>query len=688
MDKQELLLLSNDRPAAENILCQLFGIPHFYDEQWEAIRCLLRGERILMIQRTGFGKSLCFQFPAVLFDGVTVVFSPLIALMRDQVRSLQSRGIEARCVNSEQTPEENIQAINDAMAGKVKILYIAPERQESQQWIESTRRMRLSMVVVDEAHTISVWGHDFRPSFRRIVNLVNLLPTGFPVLAATATATKTVQADIERQIGNGITTLRGNLMRHNFKIHVVKVNSEEEKMAWLDENLRSLPGTGLLYTGTRMDTDLYSRWLRFCGYEVAEYNAGLDPESRREIEHGLKVNRWKCIVSTNALGMGIDKPDIRFVIHTQIPASPIHYYQEIGRAGRDGKETHIVLLYNGSISAKGVPEDELLPRAFIESARPSEAKYREVIELLKNDVLGEKQIIMAANLKMTQARTIREDLIEQGLIREVYLDGRKKFEYQFGAPELDFTRFQQLKEMKLRELAAMTGYVHTARPRMEYLCGYLGDSFSGPLTGCDNTTEPIWRIDLSEEMAAKIRSFREASFPVLPLVDPKIKMVNGVAGSYYGVTSVGSVIHRCKYENGGDYPDNLLRLVLKAYRKEFGNVRPDIVMFVPPTKSGNLVENFAAKVAYVLKSPLSTGLVKTRQTEPQKIFHSAYSKKGNVSKAFALENVDVKGKSVLLIDDIFDSGATLKEIGKLLSAEGASLIMPLVIAKTKGNDNI
>jgi len=334
------------RNEAEIKLKKTFGFERFYDEQWKTIEMLLRGERMLLIERTGYGKSLCFQFPATQFDGISVIFSPLIALMRDQVRSLNEKGITAKYINSEQSQEDNSKVINDAINGKIKILYIAPERQENQEWIEATRKMNLSMIVIDEAHTISVWGHDFRPAFRRIINLVQLLPKDLPILATTATATKRVQRDIEQQISGNLTTIRGNLLRDNFNLFVIETKSEDEKLLWLAENINRIPGTGLIYTGTRVNTEIYSRWFDFVGINSTEYNAGLDGETRKEIEKGLMENRWKCVVSTNALGMGIDKPDIRFIIHTQIPASPIHYYQEIGRAGRDGQKTYIILFYN------------------------------------------------------------------------------------------------------------------------------------------------------------------------------------------------------------------------------------------------------------------------------------------------------------------------------------------------------
>jgi len=688
MNQEETRLLAQNRTAAEKILKQNFGIEKFYDEQWQAIKLILEGKRVLMIERTGFGKSLCYQFPASLFEGTTVIFSPLIALMRDQVSSLNQRGIAARCINSEQTIEENEQAIQDALDGKLKILYIAPERQENQTWIEATRQMKLAMVVVDEAHTISVWGHDFRPAFRRIVNLVRLLPQEMPVLAATATATKRVQQDIERQIGNGITTIRGNLMRKNFILHVIKVECEEQKMAWLAQHINSLDGTGIIYTGTRVDTENYARWLQYNGIDAIGYNAGLDTETRQNIEKGLKENRWKCVVSTNALGMGIDKPDIRFIIHTQMPASPIHYYQEIGRAGRDGKDTVILLFYNATPNEEGIPTDCILPLAFINGAKPKTEDYLKVIEALKEDILGERELMKATNLKKNQIRIIKADLIEQGIIKEVILNRSKKYEYQYDASTLDTSAFEELREAKLKDLSSMAEYVNTTLPRMKFLCEYLGDNTENDYCRCDNTTEAVWTAPLDETYKQKIKEFRETYFPILEVEERGNNIINGVAASYYGVSTVGNVIHRCKYENAGDFPDYLVGLTLKAYRKTFGNTKLDMVMFVPPTISGTLVEHFASTISNILNIPLSKGLTKTRETDLQKKFRNSYSKKDNVKDAFAIEGIDVIGKKILLIDDICDSGATLKEIGKTLTKAGAECIIPLVIAKTVSNDNI
>ncbi len=667
------------RLDAETKLQGTFKLPRVYDEQWVTIDKILKGEKVLLIEKTGFGKSLCYQFPATVFNGTTVIFSPLIALMRDQVKKLTALGISAKCINSEQTSEENTQIINEAKTGKIKILYIAPERQENSEWIEATQQMNLSMVVVDEAHCISVWGHDFRPAFKRIINLIKLLPKGLPVLATTATATKRVELDIAQQIGNNILTIRGNLMRDNFKLFVVKVSSEDEKLIWLGKNLNKLPGSGILYTGTRVDTEIYSKWFENLKISSSAYNAGLDADSRIAIENGLMSNKWKCIISTNALGMGIDKPDIRFIIHTQIPQSPIHYYQEIGRAGRDGQTSYIILFYN--------PADRKLPEGFIEGGRPAIKKYERVINAVKSELLGERELIKQTNLKQNQIRVIKADLIEQGIIREVMIGKSKKFEFVPDSQPLNSKAFEELRNAKLADLENMIAYVETDKSRMKFLCDYLGDNSNYTFNNCDNTGEKKIRVSVTPEWTAKLQNFREDYFPELEVESKGSNIVNGVASSYYGVSNVAEALYRSKYENGGDFPDFLLKLLLKAYNKKFGQEKFDLILYIPPTLSGDLVKNFAVKISQVLKFPISHNLVKARQTKEQKVFENSYLKTDNVSAAFTYSTPDeIKGKSILLIDDIFDSGATLKEIGRLLTNFGAVKIAPVVIARTVSGD--
>ena len=664
------------RQEQELKLKQTFGFNQFHDDQWETIDRILGGERVLLIEKTGFGKSLCFQYPATVFTGTTIIFSPLIALMRDQVKKLNGLGITARCINSEQAPEENTQIIEDAKNGRVKILYIAPERLQNKEFFEATSRMNLSMVVVDEAHCISVWGHDFRTAFRRIIKLIELLPRQLPVLATTATATKTTETDVAAQIGGKITVLRGNLMRENFNLNVIKVESEDEKLIWLGQNLDKLEGSGILYAGTRLDTEIYSKWFEFLKLSAIGYHAGLDKDTRIEIEEGWMQNRWKCVNATNALGMGMDKPDCRFIIHTQIPQSPIHYYQEIGRAGRDGKPAKIILFYN--------PIDKKLPEAFIDGSRPKIIKYNLVLAHLGQNMLGEKDLMRKCNLKQTPTKVILADLLEQGIIIK---NSKDKYELKSNAPTLNPKPFEDLRNTKKKDLDKMMEYIDTTESRMKFLCDYLGDNSQQNFTNCDNTGIEKITVHVTDEWKLTLKNFRENYFPDLEVEGKGSKIVNGVAASFYGFSNVGAALRRCKYETNEDFPDFLLSLCLKAFRKKWGQERFDYIVYVPPTASGDLVKNFAMKLSHVLKFPIIHDLVKKRQTKEQKDLENGYLKSDNIFGAFSLNNPEkIKGKRILLVDDIFDSGATIKELGKLFTKFGAVKIAPIVIAKTVGGD--
>jgi len=670
-----------NRKEAEIQLKRLFQLDGFYEDQWNVIEKLFKGERILLIERTGYGKSLCYQFPAVHFQGTSIVFTPLIALMRDQISKLNSLGISAKCINSNQTEDENRVVIEEAKRNKIKLLYIAPERMENAEWLQTARQLKISMVVVDEAHCISVWGHDFRPAYRRIIQLVNLLPINFPVLATTATATKRVEEDVKKQIGKNITSLRGNLLRKNLKLLVVKVKSEDEKMIWIGKYKDRLEGTGIIYTGTQVNTEIYAKWLQFLNVNAVSYNAGIDAQSRINIENDFLSNKYKMVVSTNALGMGIDKPDIRFIIHTQMPQSPIHYYQEIGRAGRDGKVAYIILFYS--------EEDKSLPLSFIENGKPSIKKYEKISEIVKNNRLGIQGIIKKANMKQTQVRVILSDLVEQGIVNEVF-DGRsKKYEYKFGASKLDTKPFEILRAAKLKELDEMVNYVETNNCRMKFLRDFLGDEDEEVCGNCDNDLNKKHTVNEDDEWKKKVEDFKDSYFPILEVETARTYLVNGVAGSYYGFSNVGQAIHRSKYDNGGDFPDFLLKITLRAFRKILGDKKFDLILFVPPTESGDLVKNFAEKVSKVLKIPISYNLIKTRTTKPQKVFQTGLLKKENVLGAFSYQPVkDIAGSNILLVDDVFDSGNSIKEIGRYLTTVGANKITPLVIAKTVGGDKL
>lgn len=668
------------RQQAEVQLQQLFGYSRFHDLQWQVIERLFSGNRVLFIEKTGFGKSLCFQFPATQLDGVTIVFSPLIALMRDQVRSLIDKGIKAAAIHSNQEKEENNEVIRKAKYNELDIVYIAPERMENADWITASKSMKIAMIVIDEAHCISIWGQSFRPTYRRIINLVKLLPRTFPVLCTTATATPRVERDIIDQVGSDLISIRGRLIRPNIGLTVVKVSSQSEKMAWLAIVLDKLPKPGIVYTGTQADTDIFANWLQYLGYSSTAYNGRLDPESRKRIEEDFMTNKYEVIVSTNALGMGIDKADIRFIIHTQIPQSPIHYYQEFGRAGRNGAQAFAILLYNPDV-------DLDLPRAFIEGTRPSSEKYDRVIAAVKKDLLGRNEIITAANLKQTQVGVILADLVDQGIVNEQLVAKNKKYFYNPNAPTINFSKYGILRSDQENELQKMMEYVDLESCRMKFLCEYLGDELNQECGICDVDRGKKVAVKISPELEEKVRDFHGNFFPVLELENSKTRLINGVAASYYGISNVGATLRHSKYEGGGDFPDWLLRQTLRAYKRHYGNMIFDLILYVPPTESGDLVRNFALKISTSLSLPISHKLIKAKGSSPQKMLQSGISKKENVQGKFSFENPsDIQNKSILLIDDIFDSGYTIKEIGQYLSNLGVLKIAPLVIAKTVGGD--
>lgn len=673
-----------DKTQAVEILKRNFGFNDFKENQWDIISKILNGQKLLLVAKTGFGKSLCYQFPATIFDGITLVFSPLIALMRNQVSFLNEKGIPAATLNSNHSEDIvenekiNKKILKDAVNGKYKILYIAPERIENEIWRKYLPYLNISMVVVDEAHCISVWGHDFRPDYRRIIEIVKLLPKKIPVFAVTATADDFIAKDIKKQIqkdGEKVEIVKNNLYRNNLRLRVVHANCEEEKLVFLKKYLKKSEGTGIVYSATISKVGKYAAWLKFNGIDCAYYHSKVS--NRREIEKAFFDSKCKCIVSTTALGMGIDKEDIRFIIHTEIPGSIIQYYQEIGRAGRDGKESDIILLYN--------KKDLEIQKYFIEQSKPSISKYERVIRYLKDRPSGEREIIIDCNLTRQEFRVIREDLRKQGAIVQVESGKDKRYEYNPNARYINYTFIEGLKKYKSKRLDDMAEYVYTKECRMKYICNYLGDQKRIICGKCDNDINDFTkRAGVLEEDKSKLKAFYSCYHPVLRVGTKNGILINGVAAGEYGDSEIGMLIHKSKYENGGYFPDNLVDLTYKAFMDCFKNVRFDCAVSVPPTKSGDLVENFAKRLCKKIGIPLRSSIIKIKQTKEQKVFRNGYAKKNNLKGAFCCKDSWLAGKNVLIIDDVFDSGATIKEIADVLKKAKVKLAAPITIAKTVG----
>ena len=359
--------------AINELLALHFGFSAFRKGQDEAVKGVLSGRDTLVIMPTGGGKSLCFQLPALLMDGVTVVVSPLIALMKDQVDGLLKKGIPASFINSSIAREQVTARLEEAKSGAVKLLYVAPERFNSTEFCEMIKTIKVSLLAIDEAHCISEWGHDFRPSYLRLKQAAQLIGRP-PVIALTATATPEVREDILRQLDmNDPVRIITGFARPNLQFGVVKAKVSE-KIGRIKSAIRSVSGSGIVYAGTRAKADEIAKELSAEGETAIVYHAGMHPEERRIAQQSFMESRVRVIVATNAFGLGIDKPDIRFVIHTEMPGTIEAYYQEAGRAGRDGLPSLCLLLYH--------PRDRHLQEFFIKGDNPPLELIRNLYELL------------------------------------------------------------------------------------------------------------------------------------------------------------------------------------------------------------------------------------------------------------------------------------------------------------------
>lgn len=325
---------------------QHFGFDDFREGQREVIGSILEGKDAVVVMPTGSGKSLCYQLPAMILEGVTLVVSPLIALMKDQVDALHARGLPATFINSSISEPEQRARIESLRRRQQKLVYIAPERFRSTRFVSAIQSIPVSLFAVDEAHCISTWGHDFRPDYLRLKHVISLLGRT-QTIALTATATPYVRSDIIQQLGlTQPQTFVSGFDRPNLSIEVVHTEKEKEKISRIRRLAKNKDGSGIVYASTRKSVEQVGRELKNAGLSVSTYHAGMSDGVRVKAQEDFMSGRTQMIVATNAFGMGIDKPDIRFVAHYQIPGSIEAYYQEIGRAGRDGLPSKCVLLFN------------------------------------------------------------------------------------------------------------------------------------------------------------------------------------------------------------------------------------------------------------------------------------------------------------------------------------------------------
>ena len=664
----------------EKLLVERFHISTgFHPGQRDIIEQLVHGKRILAIQRTGWGKSLCYQIASLYYPHLTIVFSPLKALMRDQCQRCNTvYAIPSAIVSSDFSEEENQATMEQVVAGNFKLLFIAPERLDNAGWQKYVIRMRISMIVIDEAHCISTWGHDFRPHYRRIVRLLSALPKNVPILALTATANKRVEQDVLQQIGEVTQVVRGTMQRPNLHLNVETLIGDQEKLSYLAEILPYYPGTGIIYTATKSSAEMLATFLIQRGINADYYHAGREDTVRQDIEQKLMSNQYKVVCSTNALGMGIDKPDVRFVIHYHIPASPIHYYQEMGRAGRDRKVSWCILLYD--------PTDVTIQEYFIRNERPEGKYYDVVLSLLRINAQGlrESNLMLTTGLSQKATRTILADLEEQRFIEHNPKSRTYTAISRLG--QIDFSAYDEVRLQKLQELSNIQNYVRCDTCYMEYLTTYLGDepgSHCRQCGRCRKTNFPP--VTPSRRIQAAVAYFLEEGF--LPCIEKRPEHQAGWSLSFHGNSRTGRLVRASKYENAGPFAPNLVNRAVKLVRTRYPIDTINGIVSVPPTKSGLLVETFARQVAAQLGIEYLSVIEKVRPTQEQKYLTNWRQKVDNVRGAFCASSPEIAGRTLLLIDDIYDSGYMLREVAQALRQAGANSVFPLTITRTAHSDD-
>jgi len=472
------------------ILHSHFGLKEFRSGQLEAIQTLLERDRLLCIQPTGHGKSLLYQLPSVLLPGITIVISPLLALMRDQIHHLNTRfKIPAASINSDQTEQENFLAQKKALEGTIKILFVAPEQLDDIDRFTFLLNLPISFIVVDEAHCISTWGHDFRPSYRQIVRLIKAVTeknSQVKILGLTATANHKTEEDIKLQfdlLHKTIHVHRASMDRPNIQLTVIKAAGTAAKLDLLEQLLHQLSGDGLIYCATRENTELVAEYLQTKNFNIIAYHAGIPAEQKRLLQENFIAGKYKIVAATNALGMGIDKANLRFIIHFDIPGSITAYYQEVGRAGRDGLQAFGILLFD--------PADKKIQQYFIAAAQPSNEDFQKILTVVKEapNLLNLTAIKRATGLHPTLVTVMQAELIEQGFLQKDKHNSAQVYRVAQNTNQLDLTRYLNQYRVKSQELKMILDYAEQdSTCRMSMLRQTLGDEKVSDCSHCDNCT--------------------------------------------------------------------------------------------------------------------------------------------------------------------------------------------------------
>jgi ATP-dependent DNA helicase RecQ len=664
----------------------------FREHQLDAVRDLVEDRaRVLCVQRTGWGKSAVYFVATALLReagaGPTLIVSPLLALMRNQIDAARKLGLRAHTINSTNRDAwSEVSALLEADA--VDLLLISPERLNNPQFREQMLPVfaaRVGLLVVDEAHCISDWGHDFRPDYRRIGDMLDRLPDGVGVLCTTATANDRVVADVSEQLSAGrdageLRTYRGALGRSSLRFEVVDLPSQADRLAWLAERLPELPGSGIVYTLTKRDAELVATWLSGRGIAAEAYSGEVETDRRIGVEDRLLRNELKAVVATSALGMGYDKPDLGFVVHYQAPGSVISYYQQVGRAGRGIDRAEVVLLRGA--------EDKRIQDFFIEQAFPRREIVDRVLEHL--DAVGgdgavTQELMAQVNLGKTRIEGLLKVLDVEGAVTRA---GTRWIAQPGASWSYDAERYGRITELRRREQAAMAAFGSDGRCLMRALqeelddpdpqdCGRCsvcaGPRFDGPL-------DPILVRDgalhlRSRPVILEVKKMAPDTEGRMKKVAEGVRAEEGRALARLGDGGWDPLVQRGRA--GGRFDDDLVAAAAESVRTWGAPVR--WVTAVPSLRSGQLVPEFAQRLAAALGLPFAPVLHRVGDGPPQREMANAPQQVANVRGAFAVAGA-VQAEPVLLIDDIRFSGWTLAMVAGQLRQKGAGPVFPFALA--------
>jgi ATP-dependent DNA helicase RecQ len=643
------------------------------DDQLAAILALVvERRRAVVVKRTGWGKS------AVYF------LATLLSLMRDQIAKAEAIGIRAATINSTNLDQWR-QVEAELAAGQIDLLLISPERLNNPQFrtdVLPDLARRVGLLVIDEAHCISDWGHDFRPDYRRLVRVLDDLDPDIPVLACTATANERVMADVAEQLGAAPLLFRGSLDRESLRLSVLTIPSQADRLAWLADHLPRLQGSGIVYCLTVGDADRVAGWLQASGIDARAYSGRTDPAERLEIEDALRADQVKVVVATSALGMGFDKPNLAFIVHFQSPDSPVTYYQQIGRAGRALDRAEVVLLCGA--------EDRSIWEWFASTAFPPRTQVAAVLGALEvGGPMSTGLLEEIANLSRTRLELMLKVLDVEGAVRRV-AGGWERTDAPWT---YDADRHQRVAAARKAEQAAMLAYAATGQCLMAYLRGQLDDPDSTRCGRCGNCTGQKPSPRVSPALAAEAGRFLAGQDLIL---SPRLQWPQGISGlrgripeglrlqpgralATLGGPGWGPVVREL-LAGDGPVPDELLDAVVRVLGRWDWPERPAWVTFVPSRRHPKLVGDLAERIAEIGRLPLHNVLERTRDGPPQLEMANSAHQCRNVHGAFAVTGPVPPG-GALLIDDSADSKWTLTIVGALLRHAGAGLIHPLVLLR-------